>query len=51
MIIPGNKISPKPNKEHFNKGVFYGFIKDGHMNFIGKSILVATVAITDSPNM
>jgi len=51
MIIPGSNISPNPNMEHFNRGVFYGFIKGGHINFIGKSILVATVAITDSPKM
>lgn len=47
--IPGNRISPKPSMEHLIKGELYDFIKGGHINFIGKSIDVATYAITDVP--
>lgn len=49
ITIPGNNISPNPNNEHFINGLFNDYINDGHINFIGKSIVVATYAITDVP--
>lgn len=49
IAIPGNRISPKPSIEHFIKGELYDIIKGGIINFIGKSIDVATYAITDVP--
>lgn len=49
IITPGNKISPRPKSEHFNKGVLRDCTKEGNMNFIGKSIDVATEAMTEVP--
>ena len=38
ITMPGNKISPNPNNEHFIKGELYDLKREGHTNFIGKSI-------------
>lgn len=48
-ITPGKMISPKPIKEHLEIGVKSSTKNAGHQNFNGKSIEVATLAITDCP--
>jgi hypothetical protein len=48
-ITPGRIISPNPISEHLEIGVKSSTKKAGHWNFKGRSIEVATLAITDCP--